>query len=284
MTNVSDVAQRFGRFGVWLGYQGFDPGMAGELEQLGYGTLWLGASPPASLDTVEPLLAETENLVAATSIVNIWSAAAGPVAESFHRIEAKYPGRFLLGIGAGHPEHTDDYRKPYDALVEYLDELDDAGVPKDRRALAALGPRVLRLARDRTLGALPYLVTPGHTALARAELGDGALLAVEQKVVLSTDPARARALGRSRVEMYLGLGNYVSNLRRIGFTDAEVVAPGSDRLVDGLAVHGDAERIVEQLAAHLDAGADHVAVQPLADNDDILPTLRALAPVSAQAR
>lgn len=268
-----------GRFGVWLHASGFTPEMAGELERLGYGALWLGGSPLAAPAEVEPLLAATESLVVGTSIVNIWSADATTVAASFHRIESRYPGRFLLGIGAGHAEHTADYRKPYDALVTYLDVLDRNGVPASSRALAALGPRVLRLARDRTVGALPYLVTPDHTSRAREILGADALLIPEQKVVLVDDDQRARVIGRDAVAMYLGLGNYVGNLRRLGYTDADVTTPGSDRLLDALAVHGPADRVAAQLTAHLDAGADHVAIQPLPGSGDPMPALRALAPL-----
>lgn len=194
---------------------------------------------------------------------------------SSHRIEQRFPGRFLLGIGAGHPEHTGTYRKPYDALVEYLDELDAADVPKERRALAALGPRVLQLAAERTAGALPYLVTPEHTRQARAALGP-VLLAPEHKFVLEDDPERARAIGRDRVDFYLGLSNYVSNLRRLGFSEDDLTAPGSDRFVDALAVHGSAAEVAAQLKTHLDAGADHVAIQPL--DDDYVTALGTLAP------
>ncbi|MEV6431546.1 LLM class F420-dependent oxidoreductase [Nocardia sp. NPDC051463] len=268
--------EQLGRFGVWRDYTGFDPEQARELEELGYGTLWLGASPPAELSEVETLLDATESITVATSIVNIWSAPAKQVAESFHRIEARFPGRFLLGLGAGHPEHAGNYRKPYDALVDYLDELDEAGVPKQRRALAALGPRVLKLAADRTAGALPYLVTPAHTARARQVLGADAVLATEHKVVLDTDPVRARATARPRVEFYLDLQNYVANLRRLGFADEDLTRPGSDRLHDALVAHGTTDSIADQLAAHLRAGADHVVVQVL--DEDPQQTLRALAP------
>ncbi|MFX0580554.1 LLM class F420-dependent oxidoreductase [Nocardia nepalensis] len=268
-----------GRFGVWRGYLGFTPADAQELEQLGYGTLWLGSSPPAELPVIESLLDATESITVATSIVNIWTAPAKQVAESFHRIDARFPGRFLLGLGAGHPEHQGEYRKPYDALVEYFDELDAAGVPKERRALAALGPRVLKLAAERSAGALPYLVTPEHTARARAVLGEGALLATEHKVVLDEDPARARATARPRVEFYLDLQNYVANLRRLGFTEDDVTKPGSDRLYDALVAHGTPESVVDQLTAHLTAGADHVVLQAL---DDEPATLRTLAPFLAK--
>ncbi|MGY2093354.1 LLM class F420-dependent oxidoreductase [Nocardia gipuzkoensis] len=271
------VVESLGRFGVWGGYQAFTPEGVRELEMLGFGAVWLGASPPAELLAVDSLLDATESITVATSIVNIWVAPAKQVAESFHRIEAQFPGRFLLGIGAGHPEHTAAYRKPYDVLVEYLDELDAAGVPVNRRALAALGPRVLNLARDRSVGALPYLVTPGHTRSARAVLGSGALLATEHKVVLDGDPVRARSIARTRVEFYLGLRNYVSNLRRLGFAEADLQKPGSDRLYDMLVAHGSPELVARCLDEHLDAGADHVALQVL--NDDHLRALRTLAPL-----
>ncbi|MCZ9327780.1 LLM class F420-dependent oxidoreductase [Nocardia farcinica] len=271
------TAHELGRFGVWRGYKGFRPEEAAELEQLGYSALWLGGSPPAALPTVEPLLAATTTLTVGTSIVNIWTAPAAEVAESFHRIDARYPGRFLLGIGVGHPEAVSAYRKPYDALVEYLDDLDAAGVPRERRAVAALGPRVLELARDRSAGALPYLTTPEHTRRARDVLGAASLLAVEQKLVVDDDAERARAVGRPVVARYLGLRNYVANLRRLGYEESDVAGQGSDRLVDALAVHGTAAQVADRLRAHRDAGADHVALQPL--EEDYLAPLRALAPL-----
>ena len=173
------IMDMLGSAGIWARHSDVSPEVAGELERLGYSTLWLGASPPAELDVVDSLLGATETLVVGTSIVNIWTAPATSVAVSFHRLEAKYPGRFVLGIGAGHRENQADYRKPYEALVDYLDELDRAGVPVQHRALAALGPRVLDLARTRSAGALPYLVTPEHTRSARARLGPDALLVFE---------------------------------------------------------------------------------------------------------
>ncbi|WP_024800344.1 LLM class F420-dependent oxidoreductase [Nocardia sp. BMG51109] len=268
--------QGLGRFGVWRYYSAFTPEQARELEGLGYSTLWLGGSPPADLPVVESLLEATETQLVGTSIVNVWSTSADEVAESFHRIDGRFPGRFILGIGVGHPENDSVYRKPYDALVDYLDVLDKAGVPKERRALAALGPRVLELARDRTAGALPYLAPPEHTRRARETLGGDALLVAENKVVLDTDAERARGTGRNMVKMYLGLTNYVTNLRRLGYSDEDVAKPGSDHLIDDLALHGTAEEIAAGLVAHLTAGADQIAVQAL--DEDYLATLRALAP------
>jgi probable F420-dependent oxidoreductase len=266
-----------GRVGVWAHAPAIPADTAREIEQLGYGALWLGASPAADLHVVDPLLAATRRLVVGTSIVNIWTAPAKEVAQSFHRLEAAYPGRFVLGIGAGHREIIGDYRKPYDALVAYLDELDGADVPRDRIALAALGPRVLGLARDRTRGALPYLVPTEHTRTAREVLGPDALLVVEHKAVLQAEPNAARAVARKRLGQYLGLSNYTANLRRTGLTDADLTPPGSDRFVDALAAHGTTEQVAAKLAAHLEAGADQVAVQVLAADNATLPTLRALA-------
>jgi len=207
--------------------------------------------------------------------VNVWSAAAAETAESFHRIDKRFPGRFILGIGIGHPEHDNDYRKPYDVLVDYIDVLDKAGVPKQQTALAALGPRVLKLSGDRTAGALPYLTIPQHTREAREILGPDALLVAEQKIVLDTDPATARPTGRDVVKFYLGLRNYVSNLRRLGFSEEDLTAPGSDKLIDALALHGTAEQIAAGLTEHLTAGADTVAIQAL--GNDYMGTLRTLA-------
>ena len=268
-----------GRFGVFRRQtKGLvTPGQAVEIEKLGYGTVWAGGSPAAGLEFVEPILAATESLTVATGIVNIWTAAAGPVAESFHRIEQAYPGRFLLGIGVGHPEHITEYRKPYDALVDYLDELDSYGVPTGCRVLAALGPRVLKLAAERSVGAHPYLTTPEHTAHARELIGPSALLAPEHKVVLSTDAQQARDIARQAVDVYFDLRNWINNWKRLGFTDSDVARPGSDKLIDALVAYGTAEKIAQQLTGHLDAGADHVAIQVLTPPENLVPALTELA-------
>jgi probable F420-dependent oxidoreductase len=252
-----------GRVGVWHRDVELTPDLASGLERLGYGAVWIGGSPAGDLAVPESLLDSTRDIVVATGIVNIWQDGAEVVAESYHRIEARHPGRFLLGIGAGHREAAREYTRPYEALVQYLDALDTAGVPPGRRVLAALGPRVLRLARDRTAGAHPYFTTPDHTREARAVLGPDALLAPEQKVVLEPDPHAARALARPVLGMYLGLANYVANFRRMGFTDEDFAGGGSDRLVDALIAHGDPDTVARRVTEHLDAGADHVAVQLL---------------------
>ena len=265
-----------GKVGIWRLPSGLTPEITAEAEVLGYGAIWLGGSPDGDLGVVDQLLDATDHIAVGTSIVNVWKDDAATVAASWHRISARYPDRFLLGIGIGHPEATQEYQRPYDKLVSYLDELDELKVPASGRALAALGPRVLRLSAERSAGALPYLVTPEHTRQARQVLGPEALLAPEQKLVLETDPERARAIGRPRVQNpYLNLANYLSNLRRLGWTDADLADGGSDALIDALAVHGDAAAIARGVTAHLEAGADHVAVQVL--NPDPLPALRALA-------
>ena len=271
------------RFGVWTALVGpptewITPQQAVEIERLGYGALWVGASSSADLSYVDSILAQTGKLSVATGIVNIWSLAAKPIADTYHRLEKAYPGRFLLGIGAGHPEHTQTYRKPYDALVEYLGALDHYGVPANRRVVAALGDGVLKLAARGSAGAHPYLVTPEHTVHARTVMGDSAFLAPEHKVVLSTDANEARAIGRDTVQkFYLGLSNYVSNLKRLGFTDTDVIEPGSDRLIDAVVAHGTADQIAHRLNEHIGAGADHVAIQVLGGADRVMPTLTELA-------
>src|SRR5882724_11312649 len=207
MTDLSARKPGLGRFGVWTALVGpptewITPQQAVEIERLGYGALWVGASPSADLSYVDSILAQTDKLAVATGIVNIWSLAAKPIADTYHRLENSYPGRVLLGIGAGHPEHTQTYRKPYDALVAYLADLDRYGVPTNRRVVAALGDGVLRLAARRSAGAHPYLVTPEHTADARKIMGNNAFLAPEHKVVLSTDAEHARAIGRKKVQKF----------------------------------------------------------------------------------
>lgn len=263
---------RFGTFGL-----GVSPQQATEIEALGYGAVWVGGSPAAELDWVEPILATTSTLQVATGIVNIWTADAGPVAESFHRIEAAHPGRFLLGIGVGHPEAHQQYRKPIEALIEYLDRLDEYGVPRGRRVVAALGPRVLKLSAARSAGAHPYLTTPEHTARARELIGPEAFLAPEHKVVLTTDPDTARATGRKALDVYLNLANYLNSWKRLGFSDQDVAKPGSDHLVDSVVAYGTPEQIAARVTEHLEAGADHVPVQVLTSPAKLVPALAELA-------
>jgi probable F420-dependent oxidoreductase len=276
---TSKLAGQVGTFGVWRGTPQVSPELAAQLEQLGYGTLWLGGSPSADLEIVDQLLAATATLTVGTSIVNMWQSDPATVARSYSRIETDFPGRFVLGVGAGHREATPDYASPYDTLAGYVDQLEAARVPLERVVLAALGPRVLKLAADRAGGAIPYLVPPEHTRRAREILGPDKLLAPEHKVVLDPDPLTARELGSRRVRTpYLGLVNYTSNLRRLGYTDADLSGGGSDKLIDAVVAHGTAEEIAARLAAHLEAGADHVCVQLLTRGDmDPVPQYASLA-------
>ena len=272
MTDAKPDLGKFGSFG-----RGVTPQQAKDIEALGYGAVWVGGSPPAELDWVEPILEKTTTLQVATGIVNIWTADAGPVSESFHRIDKAYPGRFLLGIGVGHPEALQQYRKPIDALNDYLDKLDEYGVPKNRRVVAALGPQVLKLSARRGAGAHPYLTTPEHTAQARELLGPDAFIAPEHKAILTTDADRARDIGRKALDLYLGLTNYLNNFKRLGFTDEDLAKPGSDRLVDALFAYGTTDAIAARLNEHIAAGADHVPVQVLTSADKLVPALAELA-------
>ncbi|WP_156687297.1 LLM class F420-dependent oxidoreductase [Mycobacterium sp. Marseille-P9652] len=268
-----------GRFGVWLPTRSVTPELAAKIESLGYGAVWIGASPDADLAWVEPALERTTSLQLATGILNIWSAPAPAVADSFARIESAHLGRFLLGVGAGHREVDQAYVKPYDAVVGYLDELDVRGIPTSRRVLAALGPKMLRLAAERSAGAHPYLTTPEHTAKARELVGDAVFLAPEHKVIVTTDAERARALGRDQLQLNLDLANYVNNWLRLGFTQDDVRKPGSDRLVDAVVAHGTPEAVARRLAQHHEAGADHVAIQVVGgwDEGTLLSALSELA-------
>jgi probable F420-dependent oxidoreductase len=273
---MTELKPDFGRFGVWT-FGTPKPEQVTAIERLGYGAIWIGGSPAGDLEYVEPLLDVTERLQVATGIINVWTAPAEQVADAYHRIEDKYPGRFLLGIGIGHPEHTEEYRKPYDVLVEYLDVLDSKKVPTSRRVIAALGPKVLKLSAQRSAGAHPYLTTPQHTGEARNILGPSVFLAPEHKVVLARDAEASRKIGRDTVDFYLNLSNYLNNWKRLGFTDDDVAKPGSDRLIDAVVAHGTPDDIARQLNEHLEAGADHVAIQVLGGWDNLLPTLKELA-------
>jgi probable F420-dependent oxidoreductase len=276
MTDAVQLKPDLGRFGVWT-FGAPKPEQAVEIEKLGYGAIWIGASPAADLEVVDPILEQTETLQVATGVVNVWRAPADEVADAYHRIEDAYPGRFLLGVGIGHRETNEDYRSPYDALVEYIDALDAAKVPTSRRVLAALGPKVLKLAAQRSAGAHPYLTTPEHTGSARELVGPTVFLAPEHKVVSTTDADEAREIGRGTVDFYLGLSNYVNNWKRLGFTDKDVAKPGSDRLIDEVVAYGTPDDIARRLNEHLEAGADHVTIQVLGGDDKLLPTLTDLA-------
>jgi probable F420-dependent oxidoreductase len=267
-----------GRVGVWWSgtWRAADSSIdvAAELEGLGYGALWSsGGFDPGLSSRFRQLLESTKRLVVASGIVSIWVSPADEIAAAADALEHEYPGRFLLGIGASHGLIVQDYRRPYSHMVEYLDALEAATptVPRERRALAALGPRMLELAAARTLGAHPYFVPVEHTARARKTLGEGVLLAPELTVVLESDATRARELARSFTTGYLTLPNYANNLRSLGFSEDDVTGGGSDRLVDAVVGWGDDERVAGRIREHLDAGADHVCVQVVSETRDAFP-------------
>ncbi|WP_290061313.1 TIGR03620 family F420-dependent LLM class oxidoreductase [Amycolatopsis solani] len=245
------------------------------LEEAGYDAIWLAASPAADLRSAERLLDATHRIVVGTSVLNVWQSEAGTVAESYHRIVAKHAGRLIVGIGAGHREVDAGYASPVAKIASYLDALTAAGVPADRVLLAALGPKMLRLAADRAAGTLTLQVTPEHTRLARQALGAGKLVVPGHGVLLDADAERARETGRAAVRPMLGIANYANNLRRIGYTDQDLTDPFSDRLVDALVLHGDAPAIAAGIRAELAAGANHVGLHAIAE--DPIGVLRAVA-------
>ena len=254
-----------GKFGVWIGHSldADDYGDAARLaEDLGFRALWLGGSP--RLARVRPMLEASDGIVIATGIVNVWQYEPEALADEFAALEADFPGRVLLGIGIGHREHTQEYEKPLAKTNSFLDGIagSDHPVPRERMAIAALGPKMLDLSFDRTLGTHPYFTPPAHTKFARERLGAGALIAPEQAVVIdSGDPDTALAQARGYAEMYLELSNYTNNLKRFGYTDETIANGGSEELIDDLVPQGSAEQVGTVLHAHLDAGADHVCVQ-----------------------
>lgn len=279
MTTTSQAAApTFGRVGLWRAAVLLTPELATAVERLGYGTIWIGGSPAADLRIAEQLLDATEHVTITTGIVNIWQSPAAEVAASFHRLEQRHPGRFVLGIGIGHREALgDQYEKPYAALVTYLDTLDAEGVPAQRRVVSALGPRTLRLSAERSLGTHPYLTTPAHTRFARDIVGPGTLVAPEQRLVPTTDAALARETSRAFLARYLTLANYRRTLESHGFTAAELDDGATDAAVDALAPHGTPAELAKTVQGHLDAGADHVCVQLLPATADPQPDLAALA-------
>jgi probable F420-dependent oxidoreductase len=258
-----------GTIGVWTSYRPFGIERAAEaaklVEQLGYGTWWVGGSP--KVPAIRPILEATSTLTAATGILNVWANEPAETAAQDAELREAFPGRFVLGIGIGHPEATSDYRRPLTAMRAFLDGLDGSPdpPPADERCLAALRPRMLELARERSAGAHTYFVPVEHTRSARERLGQGALLAPELACVVETDPVRARQVARGYAKLYLGLSNYTRNLLDFGYTDDDFADGGSDRLIDALIPHGSAEEIAEVVRAHLDAGADHVCLQPLGE-------------------
>lgn len=247
-----------------------DLDVAAELEALGFGAIWSsGGFNPGLSSRFGRLLGSTSHVVVASGIVNIWKASPEELVPAAADLEAEHPGRFLLGLGVSHGPLIEGYAKPYERMVRYLDALDTMNppVPKERRILAALRPRMLELAAERSAGAHPYFVPVEHTARARRILGPGPLLAPELTVVLETDSTKAREVARSFASGYLSLPNYANNLRSLGFSDDDVADGGSDRLVDAVVARGNPEAVSQRVREHHDAGANHVCVQVIGAGD-----------------
>ncbi len=269
-----------GRIGIWTYHLNYQPTsrvreVVAELEELGYGALWIGeAMYREPLTSAALLLSATNRMVIATGIANIWARDPVTMTAAQLTLAEAYPERFLLGLGVSHARLIEGprghrYERPLTTMRRYLDAMDEAAEayravkPGERpaRVLAALGPKMLSLAADRADGAHPYLVTPDHTAKARAQLGPKRQLLPEQAVVLETDPDQARTIARRHISPYLDLPNYTNNFRRLGFTDDDLAGRGSDRLVDAIVAWGDVDTIKRRVREHQDAGADHVALQ-----------------------
>ncbi|MDE2404758.1 MAG: TIGR03620 family F420-dependent LLM class oxidoreductase [Sphingomonadales bacterium] len=258
---------RLGRIGIWslelrYGNRAQAAEAAAELDELGFGTLWVpGGVGGDLLGDLDHLLAATSNAVIATGILNVWKHDPAEVARWWAALPAQQQERVMLGLGVSHAHAIGEaWQKPLAKMRDYLAKLAGAGLPAEATCLAALGPKMLELARERTAGVHPYLVTPQHTALARAALGPERFVAPEQGVILEADPVRARELGRKALAQYQTYPNYINSWRRLGFSEEEI-ASGSDRLVDALFAWGEAEQIVERVDQHFAAGADHVCVQ-----------------------
>jgi probable F420-dependent oxidoreductase len=257
----------FGEHGVWTSYRqiGEENGAeaAAAAEAAGFGTFWLGGSP--RLAQVRPLLEGSDEMTIGTSIVNIWAYDPADLAREYAELEADFPGRVCVGIGVGHPEATSDYKRPLTALEGFLDGLDaaDSKIPKDRRIIAALAPKMLAMCVRRSLGTIPYFTSVDHTKWAREQIGPGADLIAELACVLDEDVERARATAREYAKLYLGLRNYTNALLKHGFEQSDIEDGGSDRLIDHVVPHGSAADIAAAAQAHRDAGADQVCFQPL---------------------
>jgi probable F420-dependent oxidoreductase len=259
-----------GTYGVAIGPAAGDRGGAAfldavaEIDAMGYDTIWLTGGPLAGLHQVADAVRATERARVATGILSVDRFPAQDVVALYEKLEEEHPGRFVLGLGGAHGP------RPLPSLHAYLDRLDAAGVPAERRIMAALGPKMLDLARERSAGAFPVLVTAAHTTHARARLGGDTTLAVEQLVVLDTDAAAARAKARGPLGGLARLPAYRANFRRMGFSEEEI-RDLADPLVDSLVCRGDDAAVADHVRAHLEAGADHVALSPVTDTPDVQP-------------
>ncbi len=276
-----------GRIGIWQGVLDQQPSgrvreLAAEIEEMGWPSLWLPESTGRdALVSSSVLLAATTNLKVATGIAQIHARHPVTMINAQRTLAEAYDNRFLLGLGVSHQPMIESVRKtayvkPYSMMKQYLADMAEApftalGPATDPPVvIAALGPKMLELARTATQGAHPYFVPPEHTVIAREALGAEPLLAVEQMVILDTNPETARELARADMSRYLRLPNYTNNLLRLGFTEDDI-AGATDRLVDAIVVWGDEDAIAARVQAHLDAGADHVCVQHLVADRTVPP-------------
>jgi probable F420-dependent oxidoreductase len=279
---------QLGPVGIWTRQFEYFPAAkiqeaAAELEQLGFGAIWFGESTGReALTQAGILLAGTKKIVIATGIANIYARDPVAMAAGQKTLAEAYPDRFVLGLGVSHVPLVEQlrghrYQKPVATMRAYLDAMDQAPYravapsAKPIRVLAALGPKMLELAAQRTDGAHPYNVNPDHTAQARGVLGERPYLCPEQAVVLETDATKARQIGRDFLGVYLGLPNYTNNFLRLGFDESDVKNGGSDRLVDSIIAWGDLDAVRNRIRAHQSAGADHVCIQVLTADPKLLP-------------
>jgi probable F420-dependent oxidoreductase len=286
--------RQLGRLGVWYPVDRSDGAgirrLLRTVEDLGYSTLWYPeALGYESLSIAGFMLANTTRLVIGSSIANIYARDPFTARRGLTTLSSIYDDRFILGLGVSHAPMVERvrghvYDKPVPTMRRYLDGLYEkpSNAGEWPIVIAALGPLMLKLAAERSAGAVPYNVTPEHTREARAALGPDKLLAVEQKVCLQTDAAAARSLARRELERYMTLTNYRNNWLRIGFTEADLAGGGSDKFIDAMVLWGDAATVARGLRAHLDAGANHVCIQPVHADGDLEArdrTLKALADV-----
>ena len=286
--------RQLGRLGVWYPVDRLDgagiKGLLRTVEELGYSTLWYPeARGYESLSIASFMLANTTRLVIGSSIANIYARDPFTARCGLRTLSRLYNDRFILGLGVSHVPLVEGvrghvYDKPVPTMRRYLDGVyeDPSNAAEWPLVIAALGPLMLKLAAERTAGAVPYNVTPEHTRMARAALGPGKLLAVEQKVCLQTDATAARSLARRELERYMSLSNYRNNWLRIGFPEADLADGGSDRFVDAMVLWGDAKTVANGLRAHLGAGASQVCIQPVHAEGDLEArdrTLTALADI-----
>ncbi|MFB9836432.1 TIGR03620 family F420-dependent LLM class oxidoreductase [Actinoallomurus acaciae] len=292
--DVAAVKHRLGRVGVWLASASDAPAAVERqvvvaIEQLGYCAFWFAETPRGkeAFTHAATVLSWTERIMVATGIANIYARDAVAAANGAATLDDAWPDRFVLGLGVSHAplvtSRGHDYGRPVATMRSYLDAMDSAesALPVVApRLLAALRPRMLELSRTHAQGAHTYFTAPAHTARAREVLGEDAILAVEQAVVVGTDAEAARAAAREYATRYLGLPNYRNHLRELGFSDEDLDGGGSDALIEAVVPSGDPDTLAERVRAHHEAGADHVCVQPIAATlEEQAEHLRLLAPV-----